>query len=107
MLLMIRTYTTIIRTAKMRCRMRTQWILRGFVIISYLFVVLNIICDQYFLRDVLAAALGKKYFIIFEDNLGIDLPMTHRTKTNGIIVVNIVSVIVHAQQVFRGCRIKV
>ena len=87
--------------------MRAQRILGCLVIVSYLLVILNIICDQYFLKAMFATSLGKKDFIFFENDFRIDLPMTYRTEANGIIIVNIISVIVHALQVYRGCKIKV
>jgi hypothetical protein len=102
MLLMIRTDTTVIRTAIYRFRMRLPGIFAGFIVISYLFVILDIDSDQHLLKAMLLADLGKIYIPVLKNDLGAQLPVTLDTKADSMIVIDIVPLIFHFRLILKS-----
>jgi hypothetical protein len=67
----------------------------GFIIVSDLFVILDVDGDQHFLKAMLLAGLGQIDFAVLENDLGTQLPVTFDAKADRMVVVNIVALIFH------------
>jgi len=95
MLFMIRADTTIIWAA-IDCRcMGFFRIFAGFIIVSDLFVILDVNGNQHFLKTMLLARFGKIDLAMLKNDLGAQLPVTFNAKADGMVVINIVALIFH------------
>jgi hypothetical protein len=95
MLLMVRAYTTVI-WAPIDCLcMGLLGIFTGLIVVSDLFVILDVYGNQYFLKTMFLAGFGKVDIPLLKNDLGTQLPVTFDAKTDGMVVVNIVAFIFH------------
>lgn len=92
---MIRTNSTVVRTSKFRLRMGLPRVLGRLIVVPDLLVVFDIVCDHHLLKAVLGTPLGHVHRVVFEDDLCVDLAVTHDAKTLCVVVVDIISILAH------------
>jgi hypothetical protein len=95
MLLMIGAYTTVIWAAIDGRSVGLSRIFAGFIIVSDLFVILDVNGNQHFLKAMLLAGLGQIDFAVLENDLGAQLPVAFNAKADRMVVIYVVAPIFH------------